>query len=505
MKKIAFTILTLLIALVFSCSKKEAINNSLPNNNLLASSKAGASIAALDIGINDPNIKYFGRWDFSNSTLYVSYWGGAYFKVKFTGTTAKVKVGNTSNFYAKIDNGPWTSYIGASGTINLTPTALSNGIHSLSVAQGKDYDYLFKFQGLVLDNGAVTSAPAVGTDLIEYIGDSITAGFTDPQANVSDYAWACSEALGTEHTQIAYPGICLVSGYTTEPGLDVGYFKLQGPNYPSSANWNFANYTAKIVVINLGTNDNNKAVPDATFQSSYTTFLNNVRSRFPNAEIFAMRTFANVKAAPTQAAVNARIAAGDSKVHYVNTNGWLTAGSSDFTDGLHPSVSGHIKVSNQLQPILAPYLTGAGGSTIANGIYKLVNRNSGLVLDAQGQGTANGTPTQQWSYSGANNQRWTVTSLGSGQYKITGVQSGRSLDVTGQSTAVGAKIQLYDYSGANNQKWIITPTSGGYYTIKGMQSNKVVEVAGNSTATGALVQQWDALGTNSQQWSFQTP
>jgi lysophospholipase L1-like esterase len=497
MKRINLICFIILAALTFGCSKKELAPAPLPS--VSTTDISFAANGALD----DTNIKYFGRWDFSNTTQYASYWGGAYIKVKFSGTTVKVKVGNTSNFYAKIDNGPWTSYIGASGTINLTPTALASGTHSLSVAQGKDYDYVFKFQGLVLDAGAVTSAPTVATDLIEYIGDSITAGYTDAQANVSDYAWVCSENIGTEHTQMAYPGICLVSGYTTEPGLDVGYFRSQSPNYPSSANWNFANYTAKIVVINLGTNDNNKAVPDATFQSSYTTFLSNIRAKYPNAEIFALRTFANLKATPTQNAVNARVTAGDTKVHYINTNGWLAPGS-DFTDGLHPSVSGHIKVANLLGPILAPYLTGSS-STVANGTYKIINRNSGMALDAKSQLTANGTPIQQYPYGATNNQKWTVTSLGGGQYKIIGVQSGRSLDVTGQLLTDGTKIQLYDYNGGTNQQWVITATSGGYYTIKAVQSNKMMEVAGNSTTAGALVQQWASTGGNNQQWAFQTP
>ena len=70
-------------------------------------------------------------------------------------------VGHNSYYYAKIDNGPWTSYYGVNGTVNLTPTPLPNGTHTLSLAQGKDYDYLFNFQGLTLDAGATTSLPAV--------------------------------------------------------------------------------------------------------------------------------------------------------------------------------------------------------------------------------------------------------------------------------------------------------------------------------------------------------
>ncbi len=311
----------------------------------LAAAASGASNGA----VGDTNIRYFGRWDFSSTTQSVSYWGGAYLKVRFTGTTVKVKVGNTTNYFAKIDSGPWTSYLNASGTINLTPTPLVSGTHSLSIAQGKDYSYVFNFQGLTLDTGAATSPPTVYPKLAEFIGDSITAGYTDAQANVSDYAWVCSESLNFEHTQIAYPGIKLASGYTGT-GMDVQYFKEQSLAYPSSPDWDFSTYTPSIVVINLGQNDGN-TVPDSVFQSTYTTFLATIRAKFPDAQIYAMRTYSGIKATPTLNAVNARIGAGDSKLHYVNTSGWLTSG--DFNDGVHPSVSGQIKAANLLAPILS--------------------------------------------------------------------------------------------------------------------------------------------------------
>jgi hypothetical protein len=164
--------------------------------------------------------------------------------------------------------------------------------------------------------------------------------------------------MGTEHTQIAYPGICLTSGFTTNPGMDVGYFKLQSPNNPASPPWDFTKYTAKLVVINLGTNDNNKQVPAATFQSTMTAFLANVRTKFPNAEIFVMECLkGGIMSAPTMAAVNARHAAGDGKVIYIETTNWVT--TADYTDGLHPSVAGHIKIANLLKPILSPYLSSA--------------------------------------------------------------------------------------------------------------------------------------------------
>jgi hypothetical protein len=215
-----------------------------------------------------------------------------------------------------------------------------------------------------------------------------------------------------------------------------------------------------------------------------------------------MRTFAGLAATQTQAAVSARNAMGDSKVHYIDTTGWLGSyPGSDWDDGVHPSVAGHIKIAGHLQPILASYL----GGGLANGTYKIINRNSGLALDAKGQATTNGTPIQQYTYGAGANQKWTVIGLGGGVYKITGVQSGKVLDVKGQSTADGAAIQLYTDNGGSNQKWIITPTSGGYNTLQGMQSGKLMEVAGGSTSPGAFVDQWGDNGGNNQQWSFQTP
>jgi hypothetical protein len=149
---------------------------------------------------------------------------------------------------------------------------------------------------------------------------------------------------------------------------------------------------------------------------------------------------------------------------------------------------------------------GSGSSPVANGTYKIVNRNSGMGMDASGAGTANGTQIQQWGYYGGSNQKWTVTDTGGGQYNIIGVASGRAIDVNGGGTANGTKVQLYDYYGGSNQKFTITATSSGYYRITPTSSTgSCLEVSGSSTADGALVQQYNWSGGNNQQWIFQSP
>jgi hypothetical protein len=150
--------------------------------------------------------------------------------------------------------------------------------------------------------------------------------------------------------------------------------------------------------------------------------------------------------------------------------------------------------------------TGGGGGGIANGTYKIINRNSGQALDAVGQGTANGTQIDQWPYNSQNNQRWTVTSLGNNQYEVLGVQSGKSLDIFGSGTANGTKVELWTYGGGNNQKFTFTATSGGYYRITPANATgSCIEVSGGSTANGALVDLWSYTGGNGQQWILQAP
>jgi hypothetical protein len=315
-----------------------------------------ASAATGDGFPSDPNIVYVGRWDKGNASVYRSNWSGAYFRVDFTGTSVKLRLAAAAHVYVSIDGGAEASYPGAIGTINLTPTPLASGRHTLRVAT-REQD-LMQFQGLVLDSGAVTVAPVPRAKRIEFIGDSITAGCCAlSQGALSDYAWLVGEMLNADHTRIAYSGICLQNAFACHSpnslGMSQQYFKLQTVEYPSSPAWDFSQYQPDAVVINLGTNDQNFGVSDAAFQSTYITFLQNVRARHPNAFIFVLRTFGGFKAIPTQTAVNTRIAAGDTKLYYVDTTGWVSVGTSDYTDTLHPSDSGHAKIARFLAPFIS--------------------------------------------------------------------------------------------------------------------------------------------------------
>lgn len=300
----------------------------------------------------DPNIVFTGRWDTTAPAAYVPYWAGAYLTTGFTGTAVKLEQRGTIDLYSSIDGGAWVYRTNVSGTVNLTPTPLGSGRHTLRVSYrvvAGSYHGDAVFQGLVLDPGATTYAVPTPSRLIEFVGDSITVGTTTSQNALTAYGWLIGERLGARHTQIAQGGACLVATADGCVGLEQQFTKLN-PNAATPA-WNFSRYAANAVVINLGTNDAGHGVSTTQFQTSYTNLLATVRAAYPGARIFALETFRMRYVTQTQAAVNARIAAGDTRVSYVSTEGWLT--STDYSDSVHPNDGGHVKIADRLAPIIS--------------------------------------------------------------------------------------------------------------------------------------------------------
>jgi len=322
-----------------------------------------AVFAQTNLPVYDSNILYVGRWDKSASDVYHSYWGGAYIKVKFTGKSIKLKLAAPVNLVVNIDDGVNVKIAGIAGDNVMNTSSLRGGTHTAIIAAQGRYDEI-QCKGLILDDGATTvSAPV--NDIIEYIGNSITSGDITTLDYLTAYAWPTGRILtNSEHTQIAMPGITLVDGYSFYPGwneaprkgMNVQYFCMKEPNQDFVTQWNFSNYTPRIIVMNLGTNDKTLNVKADLFSSSYTKFINDVRVKFSTTDIFVMRTFNGSFAAETEALVNQLITSGDTKLHFINTTGWLTA--EDFgKDGLHPTDAGHEKIATKLAPVLQAFLS----------------------------------------------------------------------------------------------------------------------------------------------------
>ncbi|MFI5937258.1 GDSL-type esterase/lipase family protein [Actinoplanes sp. NPDC051494] len=319
---------------------------------ILAMSLAGilyATPAQAAVGApNDPNIAFHGRWDTTDPAAVVPKFAGAYFITGFTGTRVSLKQRNAIDLYYSIDGGTDVYLQNKSGTVGLTPSALPAGNHTLRVSYrvvAGSYHGDAVFQGLILDSGARTIAPARPSRLFEFIGDSITVGTTSSRNALTAYGWLTGEKLGAAHTQIAEGGACLVSAADGCTGMADRF--LRTSPVAGSPLWDFTKYQADAVVINLGTNDVGHGVSTTTFQTVYTQLLRDVRARYPRAAILALQTFTKRYAAQTQAAVTAT---GDANTFYIATDGWIPAGG--LTDNVHPNDAGHQAIAARLAPLL---------------------------------------------------------------------------------------------------------------------------------------------------------
>ncbi len=313
----------------------------------------GTLAASHDGSLGDPDIRCIGRWDKTSPTEYHSYWSAPYVRVGFTGTSVKIKLAGGTTLNVSIDGAPPQSVYAGAGETALNPAPLAPGRHTLLVGgAGQNEEVLF--EGLTLDPGAATFAvPA--RPLVEFIGDSITA-----VGGPGNYAWLSGEALGCDHTQIAFSGVALTSGFgcSSKIGQDTQYFKLKNYNHMDDnppVPWTFS-YAPQIIVINLGQNDQCGAEPAATMTASYVSFLRHIRAKLPKTQIVALRTFGGPYADSIKSAAETVRAGGDARVHYVDTTGWLEP--SDFGDGIHPNAFGNVKVARRLAPLLQPLLPG---------------------------------------------------------------------------------------------------------------------------------------------------
>ncbi len=159
-----------------------------------------------------------------------------------------------------------------------------------------------------LKTDAVPEASEPREKLIEFIGDSYTAGYanypslsqsTDCCAQNSDnwysYTGFVARHYKADNNVLAYQG----RGVYANRSMDATkhnmaqMFEYQDPyvdynNMSTFEKHDFTSYQPDIVTVWLGTNDMVVPVPDKQFTEAYGAFLDNIRAKYPNATIICM-------------------------------------------------------------------------------------------------------------------------------------------------------------------------------------------------------------------------
>jgi hypothetical protein len=137
-------------------------------------------------------------------------------------------------------------------------------------------------------------------------------------------------------------------------------------------------------------------------------------------------------------------------------------------------------------------------TNITPGLYKILSRSSGKVLDADGN--TNGGKAQQWDWLGGPNQKWNVTEVEPGYFRLTAQNGGKVLDASG--TANNSLLQIWDSWGGDNQKWSVVNAGSGYYKVLAKIGGRAMDVPSNSQTNGTQMQLYDYANNYQQHWNF---
>ena len=292
------------------------------------------------------DVLYMGRVYETNDTKWFN-WSSSGFTVNFQGSGIKAQIAsnapNETNYaYLKV-------YV--DGVEQEQDILLDKTMQTITLAEGLDPNVTHTVEvrkrnsprsstaGLValeLTDGAKLAPPAEKERLIEFVGDSLTVGYSASKEAMEETKWSTktedgtrtyskqvADAFNAEYmvTAISGRGVVMNNQNDGAPWFKDIYPKLDLYNDPDTL-YDFA-LQPDVIVINLGTNDATNANLDLdVFREGVSNFIKSVRAKNPNAQIiwaYGLRTdkMTTEVAAAIEAAVAQINGEGDNNVYYL--------------------------------------------------------------------------------------------------------------------------------------------------------------------------------------------
>lgn len=288
------------------------------------------------------DVLYLGRTYASNGVQWFN-WSSAGFSVRFQGSGLQAKI--VSNAPSAKNYAYLKVYVDG---VEQNDILLDQTTQTVTLARGLDPDAVHTVEvrkrnspmsstagvmSLELLDGKKLAPPAAKEKLIEFVGDSLTVGYSAADVNKAETAWSTktedgtktyskqvADAFGAEYMVTAISGRGVVMNNSGGSGylLPEVYPQLDIYNNPGVA-YDFA-LQPDVIVINLGTNDaTNSGLDMEKFKTGAADFLRLVRAKNPNAKIiWAYGLRSDKKTAEVDAALAEVIAnLGDENVYYL--------------------------------------------------------------------------------------------------------------------------------------------------------------------------------------------
>ncbi|CAE6484645.1 unnamed protein product [Rhizoctonia solani] len=305
----------------------------------LATTASAASVVLLP---NNKLLHKHGRWDANNGT----WWSGSGFKLVASNLTSfNLQLGEYTN---------WPS-VAVSLSIDYEP------FKQVNVSMGAN---------LISIPSAAASKTRVGAKLKEYkpsplrfqfIGDSLSAGYLNPNGVNDCWTFLSSQEFKAEHNIMAQSGACLTDKecFGNIHGISYQYFVTEDTTYRWDVNhnyttpWDFGrDLTPTHIIIYIGANDSSNNISAEDFTTQLIKFLIRLRTLYRQQPLLVFSPwgwsdgtspFWEFYPGVYENAVKNRTLSGDRNVFLVNTTGWLQKDGVIPGDG-HPNPLGQQQV-----------------------------------------------------------------------------------------------------------------------------------------------------------------
>ncbi|MCU1491240.1 MAG: hypothetical protein JWM85_2645, partial [Acidimicrobiaceae bacterium] len=150
----------------------------------------------------------------------------------------------------------------------------------------------------------------------------------------------------------------------------------------------------------------------------------------------------------------------------------------------------------------APSIAYTSSSSGVGGQHKVVNVNSGLCMQVDGNSTSNGADANQWECDQGSSKEWDLSNQGSGQYELVNANSGLCLQVVDDSTTAGARVDQWECDQGSSKLWTLTDEGSGQYELVNVNADLCLQVDSSSTTNGAYLSLW-SCASESKLWTLQ--
>ncbi len=324
------------------------------------------------IPANNPNIQYYGRWDFSDPLHAKHSWPGTFIVAKFTGSSIGVRTDDNVCYYNVYIDGKFINVFHGDkqGESDYTlATSLSNTPHILKFSK-RNFSFnstIYSFSGLLLDSkGKLLSPSAKPNRKIEFLGDSYTASEGNevthpglkweekfPLTNMDKgFSVLVANHYNADYHTICRSGSGLVCDWQANYDLTIPKRWDRTLMEAEEPKWDFKQWQPDLVVILLGLNDSSGLkgkdgqIPDENslkFRNGYKDFLATLRKDYPKAKIMANGGYPEWMRTNVKQVVDEEKAAGFKDIYYSQYD----KVDALYIDG-HPTVEGDQTIADQL-------------------------------------------------------------------------------------------------------------------------------------------------------------